>query len=108
MKRICLTVIITGLLIGLSGCGAETEGDIEPTGTESTESTLQSDTEENGDSGDTTDSAELLPEEEQSGKSLSEQLRVIAECRDIWMPVAEDAGEFWQWAVTDLDHNGRY
>lgn len=108
MKRIRLTAIITGLLIGLSGCGAENEGDIELTGTENAESATQSDTEENGGSGDTTDSTELLPEEEQSGKSFSEQLRVIAECRDIWMPVAEDAGENWQCAVTDLDHNGRY
>ncbi len=107
MKRMVLTAVIMGCLIGLAGCGAEAEGDIEPTGTENTEDILQSDAEENSGTGDTKDSTESLPEES-SGKSLNAQLQVIAECRDLWMQAAEYAGDFCQYAVTDLDHNGRY
>lgn len=107
MKRKSLTAVIMGCLIGLAGCGAEAEGDIEPTGTENTEDILQSDAEENSGTGDTKDSTESLPEES-SGKSLNAQLQVIAECRDLWMQAAEYAGDFCQYAVTDLDHNGRY
>lgn len=108
MKRMLLTAVIMGCLIGLAGCGAGAERDIELTGTENIEDILQGGTEENSGTGDTTDSTEPLPEEEQSGKSLSEQLQVIAECRDLWMQATEYAGDFCQYAVTDLDHNGRY
>lgn len=108
MKRMVLTAVILGCLIGLAGCGTGAEGDIGATGTENTEDILQSDTVENSGTGDTTDSTESLPEEEQSGKSLSGQLQVIAECRDLWMQATEYAGDFCQYAVTDLDHNGRY
>lgn len=108
MKRTVLATVIMGCLIGLAGCGAEAEGDIKPTGTENTEDILQGGIEENSGTGDTTDSTESLQEEEPSGKSLSAQLQVIAECRDLWMEEAEYAGDFCQYAVTDLDHNGRY
>lgn len=107
MKRMLLTAVIMGCLIGLAGCGAGAERDIELTGTENIEDILQGDTEESS-TDETTDSTESLQEEEPSGKSLSEQLQVIAECRDLWMQETEFASDFCQCAVTDLDHNGRY
>ena len=107
MKRMVLTAVIMGCLIGLAGCGVGAEGNIEPPGADNTGNILQSDAEENSGTGDTKDSTESLPEES-SGKSLNAQLQVIAECRDLWMQAAEYAGDFCQYAVTDLDHNGRY
>lgn len=107
MKRMYLTAVIMGCLIGLAGCGTEAEENIEPTGTENTGNIVQSDTEESS-ADETTDSTESLQEEEPSGKSLSEQLQVIAECRDLWMQEMEFASDLCQCAVTDLDHNGRY
>lgn len=41
-------------------------------------------------------------------RSVDEQLRVIAENRSQWCPDLEYAGELCQYAVADLDRNGRY
>lgn len=41
-------------------------------------------------------------------RSVDEQLQVIAENRSRWCPDLEYAGELCQYAVADLDRNGRY
>ena len=41
-------------------------------------------------------------------QSIYNQLQIMAENKDLWIENLEFADELYQYAVTDLDHNGRY
>lgn len=92
MKKKSLQIMIIGMLAGLAGCGM-VSGDDRTTG-EKTQSEAR-ETEEAAESWD------IQTEKEK-------QLLIMAEKKEMWLEEPEFADEVYRYAVTDLDHNGRY
>ena len=103
MKSYIKLVAVLVIGISLVMCGCEKETQIKDENIINTDSMGTSNAEVEAEQ-------EIVPEvsDETIIKNVDEQLTIMAENKAIWTTDLEYADEVYCYAVTDLDHNGRY
>ena len=95
MKRFILKCLLISTMMGLIGCGKEVK-----------EETNQDVVSQDGTV--TAESEHSIVATESEHRGIYDQLLIIAENKNMWVMEEDYLYGVYQYAVTDLDHNGRY